>query len=364
MFKHITFITLCAVLCACSSVSKEKKSNMNSVEALRVEGITEYNENNINESREGAVYDAKLKALRIVADLFASDYRSDPAKYDVFQNLVTEDPDRFIRKFRIISEGEHGNTYKSDVEVMIYTSKVAAAVKNAGLVSSVQGPKAALFVYDTPKNGDFEQYLVQALSKDSVMNVVVLKPEDAGTGTYEELNAAAAKVDAEMYIKATADAKFFGGAMNTGFYPYSADGHLEVVEVPSGKRFCDISRQGSSNESSKDASLKKSMLALAEKLSKDAAVRVDPQLKTPPVVSLYFENLQGFEAVDTMKNYLSGLNFKHLSLESFNGGVAMFNVVPSTNDNQELASIVLRMDSMGLQISGITGKEIRFFRAY
>ena len=361
--SKIRFVSsLCALmfLTACASADRRNAASPDNTEIILSEGRVEYNERNINETREKAVYDAKLKAVRRAAELFAdASYKAD-GKYEAFEKLVTEDPDFFVKKYKIHKEGQDRDMYFSNAAIYIYPSKIASAVKSAGLNAPVTGPKAALFINETPAGSGFEKAFVKALSKDSVMNIEIIPAEKTGDGSYDALTAASAEIGAEMFIKAKAKAYLFGGAMGTDFHPAAADGSVEVIAVPSGRRLSDISRQGSGNDTTKESALSKAMVSLADVLSRDTAARVDPQLKSDPVVSLVFTGLSGMEQAETVKSDLLKLNFKYLVLSSYEKGTAVFSAVTKTQDCQEIASMVLRGDSLGLQLGEVTGKEITF----
>lgn len=352
---------LCVVLfAACTSTGRRNAPSPDNTEIIVAEGRVEYNERNINETREKAVYDAKLKAVRRVAEMFAdASYKAD-GKYEIFEKIVTEDPDFFVKKYKIQKEGQDRDMYFSNAFIYVYPSKIASAVKAAGLNAPVTGPKAALFINETPAGTGFEKAFVKALSRDSIMNIAVLPPEKAGDGSYDSLTSAAAEAGAEMFIKAKANAYLFGGATGTDFHPAAADGSVEVISVPSGKRLSDISRQGSGNDTTKESALSKAMSSLADVLSRDTASRVDPQLKSDPVVTLVFTRLSGMEQAETVKSDLLKLNFKYLVLVNYQKGTAVFSAVTRTQDCQEIASMVLRGDSLGFQLGEVTGKEINF----
>ena len=360
---HLNFIIIAVVFVIFAGCSSSRKRNVNITEVIEpvaAEGRTEYNVRNINETREKAVYDAKLKAVRRAAEIFADvSYKAD-GKNSLMENLVQEDPDFFIRKYKITSEGQDRNYYFSKVIVYIYPYKIASAVKAAGLVSPVLGPKAALVIDENPEGSGFSQYFEKELSKNSVMNLQSIPKEKIVSGSYDELTAVSAEIGAEMFIRAKAKAYLFAGGLVSDFYPSGADGSVEVIQVPSGKRLSDISRQGSGNDSSKDSSMRKAMESLAEKLAKDTAERVDPQLKTDPVIKLTVSAISGIEKAEAIKSDLLKMNFKYISLDSYSEGTAVFSAVAKTQDTQEIASMILRGDTVGLQLVNAGGKEIVF----
>jgi len=345
---------------SCSAQIRHSQRQQDSVEILEAEGRTEYNERNINETREKAVYDAKINAVRHAAEIFSdADYKS-KGKKEALDKIVYEDPDFFIKKYKITSEGQERDSYNINIKVFLYPHKIASSVRAAGLVSPVSGPKAALVIEEKPADSGFSSAFYKDLMKDSIMSLEIMTSDKAGDGSYDSLNAAAADMGAEMYIKAKASAYLLGGGMMSDFSAAAADGSVEVVQVPSGRRLSDISRQGSASDSSKNAALNMAMENLSALLAKDTASRVDPQLKTDPVIKLVFMGLGGLDKAETVKNDLLKMNFKYVSLDSYSAGKAVFSAVTKTQDGQEIASMVLRGDTTGLQLGDVKGKEITF----
>ena len=357
--KSILF-SAAIMFAACSASVRNQTISSDNTEVIAAEGRVFYNDRNINETREKAIYDAKLKAVRRVAELFADALYKAEGKYETFEKLVTEDPDFFIHKYKIKHEGQDRDSYVSQVNLYIYTEKIASAVRSAGLASSVKGPKAAIYIEETPEGTSFQKAFIAALSKDSIMTVELLDKSKIGDGSYDALTAASAEIGAEMFIKAKAKAYLFGGGIGTDFHPSGADGSVEVIQVPSGKRLSDISRQGSGSDSSKDVAMSKAMESLAALLSKDTAARVDPQLKSDPAIKLIFSGLSGIEQAETLKSDLLKMNFKYISLDSYANGRAVFSSITKTQDCQEIASMILRGESLGAQLGEVSGKEINF----
>lgn len=358
--RFLPIIFSLIMLSSCASFGTHGLRTANTTEILQVSGITTYNEHNINETREDAIYDAKIKAVRRIAELFSDATYKIDGKTEILENLVNSDVDLFIHKYKIKSEGQDRDKYIANLSLYIYTNKVAASVKNAGLVSSLSGPKAGLYVEENPANSGFAKAFTEALSKYSIMTVVPFPSEKIKDASYDSLNSAAAELGAEIFIKAKASAYTVGNALTKEFFPSVADGSVEVIQSPSQKRLSDISRQGSGNDTNKNSALRQAMAALAEKLAKDTAMRVDVQIKSDPVVKLVFTGLNSFEQLETIKADLLKMNFKYLSLDSYSDGKAVFSVATSVKDTQEIASIVLRGESLGVQLGTVSGKEISF----
>lgn len=349
-----------AFMLSCTSQIKNANMASDSAEIIEASGQTEYSEININEMREKAVYDAKINALRRIAEMFADpDYKA-KGKADILEKIIYDDPEFFIKKYKIISEGQDRDIYTINIRLFMYPHKIASAIRAAGLVSPVKGPKAALIIEDSPASSGFAKYFYRDLSGASVMNLEILPAGKTGDGSYDALTEASSEIGAEMFIRAKANAYLLGGGMMSDFSPSAAEGSVEVIQVPSGKRLSDISRQGSASASSKDASISKAMENLSAILAKDTAAKVDPQIKSDPVMKLIFTGLRGIEKAENIKNDLLKMNFKYVSFDSYSMGKAIFSAVSKTQDTQEIASMVLRGETSGLQLGEAKGKEIVF----
>jgi len=358
-FMAIAVFSLSVI--SCSSTGRKIQSFQDSEEPVFVEGVVRYNDKNVNETRERAVYEVKLQAVRRVAELFADDsYKSD-GKYDVMEELVEEDPDFFIRKYKIQAEGLDRDNYFLKANVYLFPNKIASAVRAKGLVKPVSGPKAALFIEETPAKTGFARKFAENMEKNSIMSVEIMPAEKNGDGSFETLMAAAADINAEMYIKVKAKSYLINtGPLATDFFPASAEGSAEVVQLPLGRRLSDISRQGTASSKSKDESVSKAMESLASILAKDTSARVDPQLQSDPLIKLIFTRLSGLEQVENLKKDMLKHNFKYISLDSYASGKAVFSAVTKTQDTQEIASMILKGDTVGIQLKEASGKEIEF----
>lgn len=348
-------------LCACAHDPVRGRAAEAGPEVIVAEGTADYNVRNIAASRAAAVQDAQRNAVRKVAELFA-DEASGAGGRTPADALAAAPLQNFVRKNKIISEGAEGTSYAVTLRVWVYPGKVAAALRGPNPAASRGGPRAVLVAREIPEGTVFSKAFKAALSRRSVMAVEDL-PAGAVKADADDaaLMAAASAAGADMLLKVSASAYLSGGGLNTGFYPSAADAAVKVFEVSSGKQLLDLSRQGSAVDSSQAASFSKALVSAAELLAQETATRVDRQLKTDPVVSLKVTGVSGLEMLERLKGEFSRLDLKKIVLESYSSGEAVFAAVPRRLDPQELASAVLRGDSLGLELQGASPKEITFF---
>lgn len=331
-------------------------------ELLSVEGAADLDARDLSASRGKAVLDAKKKAVLRAAELYM-DETSIVEKRAVLEGGLVNNFPLYVARYELMSEGQDGPYYRVRLKVWIYNAKIASALRGLNLSgSAASGPRAAL-VSKGQDDADFVSAFKGAFAKRSAISITEYPfTKDAAlvSGPEDQLLSAASAAGANLVMAVTASAAQSGSGLNTGFYPSRAKASVKVYEVSSGKVLLDLSNQAEAIDSSQQASLSKALASAGELLAQETAVKAARLLKQDVSVKLKFYGLDGLETLEKLKAQLTRLDVKALRLESYSSGIAVFEVVPYRPDPQELASAVLRGDSLGMELEGTGPQEAAF----
>lgn len=370
MQKTISALCLASLLffggCARETV---RGRSVTAPEVLAVEGAVPYNFKDLSASRNAVVSDAQKNAVRRVAELFMDD-SSKGENYTALENGLLKNPQRYVAKYKVLSEGADGALYRAKVNVWLYLSEIASAMHGLNL-SEAQGfkPHAALVSRETGNGSVFASSFKASLAKRSIMSIddfSFTKDKKQPADTDEALLAQASEAGADLLLlaSATASSAMYGGGLSSGFFPSRADASVKVYDVHSGELLFLMARQGSAIDSSEAASFAKSLASAGEALAQETSAKAERVLKTDAPVQVTVYDLNGIEALEKLKAHLLRLDIKALRLENYSAGKAVFSVVPNHSGTQELASAVLRGDPLlGLALEGVSPQEIVFTTA-
>ena len=335
-------------------------------EELMVEGSGANNVKDLAAGRSAAMQDAEKNAVRRIAELFM-DETSKAENYAALENGPLKSPQLYVSRYKIISEGVDGSLYREKLKVWVYLDKISSALRDLNLSGAQSSrPRAALVSRETGDGSAFAASFKEALSRRSIMSVAdfpFAKDKTLAAAGDEALLAAASEAGADLLLSASASAAVSGGGLNTGFYPSKADASVKLYDVHTGKELFSVSRQGSAIDSSEAASFAKSLASAGEVLAQETAAKAERVLKTDAAVLIKVSGLSGIGALEKIKAHFAQLDVKTLRLESYSEGAAVFSVVPTRPDTQELASAALRGDSLGLELEGVSPQEILFSAA-
>lgn len=348
-------------LCACAHAPAGNRA-ASQPEIVSAEGLAAHNVKDLAASRTAAVLDAQKNALKRAAELYMDDI-SRAENYAAFEAGPLKNPQKYLLKHKVISEGPEGPSYRVGLRAWVLTGKLAADIR--GL--SASGPRedklrAALVSREAPEGAAFAAAFSDALSRRSVLEIAdfPFAKNRAQADSDETLLAAAAAAGADVLLSASASAYAYGAGLNTGFYPSRADASVKVYEVKSGRLLLELSRQGSAIDSSQGASFSKALATAGEQLAQETALKADRLLKPDAVIRIKVYGLDGLETLEKLKSQLQRLDLKKLRLETYSNGTAVFVAVPRRSDPQELASAVLRGDAIGLELEGASPQELLF----
>ncbi|MCX5793554.1 MAG: hypothetical protein NTY45_15245 [Elusimicrobia bacterium] len=349
--------------CACAHAPAPGR-DLAEPEIVAADGLAEYNVKDLAAGRAAAVADAKKNALRRAAELYMDDV-SRAENYAAFEAGPLKNPQSYILKHKIISEGPEGASYRVSAQVWVLTGKLAAAVRGLSSAGAADKPRAALVVRENPQGSAFAAAFSEALGRRSVLMIgdFPFARNAAAADTDEALLTAASAAGADLLLTASASAYASGAGLNTGFFPARADASVKVYETASGRLLLDLSRQGSAIDSTQAAAFSKALAAAGELLAQETAAKADRLLKPDAVIRIKVYGLDGLEALEKLKGQLQRLDLKKLRLEKYSNGEAVFSAVPRRPDPQELASAILRGDSMGLELEGASPQEVLFTAA-
>lgn len=331
-------------------------------EPLLSEGSAPFDPRNIGASGEAAALDAERAALRRAAELFM-DETARAEGYAALEAGLLRTPQFYVAKRKVLSEGQDGAMYRASVRVWLYHDRIASALRGLNLAGPGASAPAAAFVQRGAADKVFGAAFREAFSRRSK---VAFKDypfaSDAAllAGPDAPLAAAAASAGAGLLFSASASVASSGGGLDTGFYPARADATLKIYDARTGAELLALSAQASAVEASEAASFSKALAAAGELLAQDAASRSARLFKTDAPLRISVSGLDGLELLEKLKAQLQRGDFSGLRLESYSAGKAVFTAVPLRSDTQELASTVLRGDSIGLELDAVGPQEMAF----
>lgn len=356
--KLVFIAALFAAGCAHSPALNPDKA---SPEMLSVEGSADFDARDPSASSARAVADAKKKAVLRAAELYM-DETSISEKWAELESGLVKNLQYYVTRYEIMSEGQDGSNFRVRLKVWVNHTKIASALRGLNLAGPASSPRAAL-VQKGQADASFLPAFRDAFSKRSAVTVEDYPfARDAAlvSGPEAQLLSAASAAGASLLMAVTASVAPSGAGLNTGFYPSRAKASVIVYEVSSGKVLLDLSNQADAIDSSQQAASSKALASAAELLAQETAVKAARLLKQDASIKLKFYGLDGLETLEKLKAQLTRLDVKALSLESYSSGTAVFEVVPRRPDPQELASAVLRGDSLGLELEGTGAQEAAF----
>ena len=346
---------LALVLSSCAHTSRLAVKD--SIEPVEVRGLADFNQKDLAASRNAALADAFKNAVIEAASLFAQD----PAEIAA----MSVNPHPYMRKYQLLSEAREGASYRVVVKAYMELSKIAADLR--GRVppgASRTGTRAALAVTETgPGAGDnFAAAFKKNLGGGSVVfeNYPWLKDVSAGGKTPEELIVSARDSGADLLFYVQAQARPAGAGLATGFYPINSEAKLSVYDASSGQQLFQASTQANALDASESASGAKSLYSTGELMAQNAALNLDRMVKKSPELILRVRKLGGFANLKILKGEADKLGAKSLQLESYSDEEAVFIIAPANPDAQELASALLRQDTLGLDLESATPAEVVF----
>ncbi len=331
-------------------------------EPLTADGSAAFDERNPGVSRELAALDAEKNALRRTAGLFM-DEASAADNYPALEIGLLKTPQLYVAKRKVISEGQDGASYRVRAKVWVYHDKIASALRGMNLAGTDAAATVAAFVQRGPADKTFSAAFREAFSRRSAITIKDFPfASDAGllSGPDQPVLDAADDAGADLLFSVSASAVPSGAGLNTGFYPSRAEASLKILDVKTGRELLSLSSQANAIDSSEAASFAKAMASAGELLAAEAAGKADRLLKQDTAVKLRFLGLDGLETLEKLKAQLLRTDLKGLRLVSYSDGAAVFSAVPRQPDPQEFASVILRGDSLGLQLEGVAGQEVVF----
>ncbi|OIN99104.1 MAG: hypothetical protein AUJ51_13645 [Elusimicrobia bacterium CG1_02_56_21] len=331
-------------------------------EFLTAEGSAVYDRRNPGASREKAVIDAEKNAVRRAAALFMDeDARAE--NYSVLELALLKTPQLYVAKRKILSGGQDGGSYRVQVRVWVFHDKIASALRSMNLAGSAAGVAVAAVAQSGPASKDFSAAFREAFSRRSSIAIKDFPfTSDAAllSGPESFLLEAASSAGADLLFLTSASAAPSGAGLNTGFYPSRAEASVKVYEVETGRELLALGSQANAIDSSAAASVSKALASAGELLAVEAAGKTGRQVKRAAPIKVAVMGLSGLEVLEKLKAQLLRLDLKSLQLESYSGGTAIFSVVPGSPDPQEFASVVLRGDSLGLEMEAVGAQEVAF----
>jgi len=331
-------------------------------ELLLAEGSAEYTPSDIGDCREKAALDAERSAVKRAAELYMDD-AARAESYAALENGPLKTPQSYVARRKVVSEGQDGAFYRAVVKVWVYHARLASALRGLNLAGGTASQASAAFVQKGTPSQPFAKAFRESFSKRSaaaIKDFPFTADQALVSGPSEPLLAAASSAGADLLILASASAAPSGSGMNTGFFPSRAEASATVYEVATGKALPELSLQANAVDSSEPASYSKALASAGELLGQEAAVRSSRLLKADTVIRIKVLGLGGLAALEKVKAQLQRVDLKGLRLESYSAGAAVFAAVPERADAQELASAVLRGDSLGLELEGAGPQEILF----
>lgn len=331
-------------------------------EMLTVEGFTDFDTRNIAASSSRAVLDAKKKAVLRTAVLYM-DETSLLEKRAALEADIVKNMQIYVDRYEILSEGQDGPYYRVRLKAWVYNFKIGAALRALNLSGmAAYGPRAAL-VQKGPSDAAFAAAFKDSFSRHSLVAIkdyAFTGDAELLSGPEAQLLSAASAAGADLLLTITASVAPSGAGINTGFYPSRAKASVKVFETASGKLLLDLSSQADAIDSFQQVSFSKALASAGELLAQETAVKAAHQLKQDAPLKLIVSGLDGLETLEKLKIQLMRLDVKGLRLESYSSGTAVFEVVPRRPDPQELASAVLRGDSMRLELDGAGVRGVAF----
>jgi hypothetical protein len=331
-------------------------------EAMTAEGSADFYVRDLAASRARAVQDAERNAVSRAAALYM-DETAQAEQQRALEEGLLRNAQVYVARYKTLSEGQDGATYRVKLTVWVYLGRVYSDLKGLKLLNTAAaGPRAALVQRGTPAPA-FAEAFRAAFARRSAVSIedfVFAKDPAAGTGPESAMLDAAALSGADLLIAVSASAAASGAGIGAGFYPSKADASARIYDAATGRQLADLSAQADGIDSTQAGSFAKALASAGELLAQQAAAKADRAAKPDVALKLRFVGLDGVDTLEKLKAQLSRLDAKGLRLESYSGGEAVFQLVPRSPDAQELASSVLRGDSLGLQLEGTGAQEAAF----
>lgn len=331
-------------------------------EMLQSDGTADFDARDISASRNRAVLDAERAAVARVAELYI-DETAKAEKYSALENGLLKNPQLYVAKRKIVSEGRDGASYRVRVRTWVYQGRIASELRGLELSGPAAAAPRAAFV---PRGADvpaFSAAFREAFAKRSRIKLEDFPfARDGAAASLPEpaLLAAASASGADLLFSVSASASSSGAGLNTGFYPSRSEAFVKVYDARTGASLLDLSSQANAIDSSEAASFSKALASAGELLAQETAAKADRLLKQEASLKLKVRNIDGIETLEKLKAQLLKLDVKGLRLESYGEGEAVFAVSPRSPDAQEFASAVLRGDSLGLELEGTNAQEVVF----
>ncbi len=360
---RIKLITLSAVLllgaCAHAPAPNAQKA---APEMLQSDGTADFDARDISASRNRAVLDAERAAVARVAELYI-DETAKAEKYSALENGILRNPQLYVAKRKILSEGRDGASYHVRVRTWIYHARIASELRGLNLSGAAAAAPRAAFVLRGAAAPAFSAAFREAFARRSQIKIEDFPfTRDGAAASLPEpaLLAAASSSGADLLFLVSASASASGAGLNTGFYPSRSEASVKVYDASSGNSLLDLSSQANAIDSSEAASFSKALASAGELLAQQTAAKADRLLKPEASLNLKVRNIESIETLEKLKAQLLKLDVKSLRLESYDNGEALFEVSPRSPDSQEFASAVLRGDSLGLELEGTNAQEVIF----
>jgi hypothetical protein len=352
-------VPLLLAACAHAPVAGPAKA---APEEMTAEGSTDMDVRDLAASRARAVQDAERSAVSRAAALYM-DETSLAEKQQALDATLLKSPQLYVAKYRTVSEGQDGASYRVKLVVWVYLGRVSSDLKAMKLAApAAAGPRAAFVLQGAPAPA-FADAFRAAFARRSAVSIEdfpFARDPSLAAAPEAALLGAASLSGADLLIEASASASASGGGISTGFYPSRADVSAKLYDAPSGKLLAELSAQADGLDSTQAGSFSKALASAGELLAQQAAAKAGRLARQDASLTLKFSGLDGVDTLAKLKAQLARLDVKSLRLESYSAGNAEFRAVPRSPDPQEFASAVLRGDSLGLQLEGTSAQEADF----
>lgn len=361
--KRGIFVLALAAALASACAGPRKKAGPGPVEVSVAEGAAVYNDKDLAATRAAAVDEASRRALEAAAELFA-----DPgllaSKREAFERSVLGSQALFVKKRAVLSESRLGGNYRARVKVHFYSEKLAAALRELGVSPGLKSGVTAALAVSEPGAEAGRAPAARAFSEVfASKSGIALSPLPAEkTGSREDALRAAGEAGARLLFfgRASADKAMPSGAA-AGFAPSKAEVRLSILDAASGRSLGEVSASATAMDSTQELSLEKALAAAGELAGRDAAGRAAALSGLDYRITVRFLGVTGVERARKLKDALSRVRgLKAFALEAFGEGEVVFGVSPQRPDAQELASAILRDNSLPLELEQASQFDIVF----
>ncbi|MFH1288812.1 MAG: flagellar assembly protein T N-terminal domain-containing protein [bacterium] len=370
--KKIFLIIISAfIFSACSSSKQYKKDTAGGKEEVAVveaEGIANIKNNNIVKAKKRALSDAQKNAVEMAVGVYVNSVTRVEKSMLVEQKIFSK-TNGYIKKYKILSEGEKNNFYKIKIEAVVKIEEINKDINDAGLNQQSRVPTDLLFAVVIEDRID-EQNNTDKVSENVIAEKLLNKNYKLGqintqdksllsdlAGNPEGQKKLGETFKSDVLITGKSSATLYKENVMGNLISYNANISFKIIKISESALIYSNSFSSGGLGITKDAAAKEALKRAASLASEDISKVLEERLKKFNYITVVVKNVSTINQLNSIMRGIEDISeIENTTITSFTNGVAKIKLETGV----ENASVIVRemesqIENVVLKITAVSG---------